>query len=371
MVPRDEGVERRSPEYPNEDPAPRDPISADLKPSLSVVIPAYRSGQMLESLCEDLLTTVTPIVDELEILLIDDASPDGTWNTIVSLAQTHTQVRGLRLSRNYGQHNALLAGLRMARFPLVLTMDDDGQHPPSQVPTLFSALTDGVDLVYGHPTEEQQSRLRNVTSRATKRAMASALGPDVYVRSGAFRLFRRELVAAADDVHDPAVSVDVILSWATTRVVDVDVQFSKRQSGTSGYSLTRLARHALNMVTGYSTRPLRWVSAAGLLCALLGFGLLVFVLVRFVLGGSDVAGFTFLAAAVTLFSGVQLLSLGVLGEYLGRMHFRSMGKPSYVIRERTASTGEPVSVAELGAPRPDRAAPESYPMTPSGRMDAG
>ena len=328
-------MERRTPESADESPATTGPIAAGNKPSLSVVIPAYRSGDMLPSLCEDLLTTLTPIVDDLEILLIDDASPDQTWTTIVSLAQTHNQVRGVRMSRNYGQHNALLAGLRTAQYPLVLTMDDDGQHPPSQIPALLSALTDDVDLVYGHPTEEQQSRLRNVASRSTKRAMAGALGPDVYIRSSAFRVFRRELVAAADDVHDPAVSVDVILSWATTRVADVEVQFSKRQSGTSGYSLTRLARHALNMVTGYSTRPLRWVSAVGLLCALLGFGLLVYVLVRFILGGSDVAGFTFLAAAVTLFSGVQLLSLGVLGEYLGRMHFRSMGKPSYVIRERT------------------------------------
>jgi glycosyltransferase involved in cell wall biosynthesis len=311
--------------------------------SLSIVIPAYRSAATLPELCDELLTTVLPLVDELEIVLIDDASPDDTWATIVSLAATHTEIRGIQMFRNYGQHNALLAGLRAARFPLVLTMDDDGQHPASEVPILLSALADDVDLVYGTPREERHGIARNLASRTTKRTMASALGRDVYPRSGAFRLFRRELVAAADDVHDPAVSVDVILSWATTRIVDVDVRFEPRRAGSSGYGITRLVRHALNMITGYSTRPLRWVSATGLVCAAIGFVLLVYVLVRFFAGGTDVAGFTFLAAAITLFSGVQLLSLGVLGEYLGRMHFRSMGKPNYVIRTQTGSPVAPPS----------------------------
>jgi undecaprenyl-phosphate 4-deoxy-4-formamido-L-arabinose transferase len=303
--------------------------------SLSIVIPAYRSAATLPGLCEELLATVRPLVTELEIVLIDDASPDDTWSAIVSLATKHTEIRGIQMFRNYGQHNALLAGLRMAKFPLVLTMDDDGQHPPSQVPTLLSALTDDVDLVYGSPQEERHGVMRNLASRSAKQAMAGALGRDVYPRSGAFRLFRQELVSAADDVHDPAVSIDVILSWATTRIVDVDVQFEPRRAGSSGYGVTRLIRHALNMITGYSTRPLRWVSAAGLVCAVIGFLLLLYVLIRFFAGGTDVAGFTFLAAAVTLFSGVQLLSLGVVGEYLGRMHFRSMGKPNYVIRAQT------------------------------------
>jgi undecaprenyl-phosphate 4-deoxy-4-formamido-L-arabinose transferase len=302
---------------------------------ISVVIPAYKSAATLPELVRELHRCVQPLVDQFEIVIVDDGSGDDTWATIEELAEHHESVRGLQLLRNYGQHNALLAGIREARLPLVLTMDDDLQHPPGEVSKLLEALRPEVDLVYGRPEQERQSAMRNLASRFSKWAMATSLGPDVYPRSGAFRLFRRQLVAATSEVHDPSLSIDVLLSWATNRIVDVPVEHRDRTVGRSGYSLRRLLRHMANMVTGYSTRPLRMVSLFGVLTAFLGFALLLYVIVRFVVSGSDVAGFTFLAATVTLFSGVQLLSLGVLGEYLSRVHFRSMGKPVYVIRGST------------------------------------
>ena len=237
--------------------------------------------------------------------------------------------------RNYGQHNALLAGIRDARQSLVVTMDDDLQHPPGEVVKLLEALEQDVDLVYGRPESERQSPARNLASRFAKWAMAATLGSDVYPKSGAFRLFRRQLVAASSEVHDPSLSIDVLLSWATNRIIDVPVEHHDRAAGRSGYSVTRLIRHMANMITGYSSRPLRMVSVLGVFTAFLGFALLLYVLIRFLVSGSDVAGFTFLAATITLFSGVQLLSLGMLGEYVSRIHFRSMGKPVYVIRGST------------------------------------
>lgn len=323
-----------------------------IRPGLSVVIPAYRSPGTLGSVCDELQRHVAPLVAELEVIFVDDGSGDGTWASIQELAARHPWVRGLTLLRNYGQHNALLAGLRQARLPLILTIDDDLQNPPDQVPVLLAALTDEIDLVYGTPTEERQSWWRNLASTATKRTMATALGPDVYPRPSAFRLFRRELVSAADTVSDPYISIDVLLSWATSRITDVPVRFRERAAGQSGYTLKKLVRHALNMITGYSTRPLRWVSAFGLLIAVLGFALLAFVMVSYVMNGRQVAGFTFLAAALSLFSGVQLLSLGVVGEYIGRMHFRTMGKPPYVVRAMT----KPITVAGTG-PEPAVPAP--------------
>lgn len=302
---------------------------------ISVVIPAYKSSATLPDLVAELHRCVQPLVDGFEIVIVDDGSGDGTWETIEELARNDSSVRGLQLLRNYGQHNALLAGIRDARQPLVLTMDDDLQHPPSEVVKLLEALQPDVDLVYGRPEQERQSAARNAASRVGKWAMATSLGPDVYPRSGAFRLFRRQLVAASSEVHDPSLSIDVLLSWATNRIVDVPVEHQDRTVGRSGYSLTRLIKHMANMVTGYSSRPLRMVSVLGVFTAFLGFALLLYVIVRFLVSGSDVAGFTFLAATVTLFSGVQLLSLGVLGEYVSRVHFRSMGKPVYVVRVST------------------------------------
>ncbi|MEZ5409918.1 MAG: glycosyltransferase family 2 protein [Acidimicrobiales bacterium] len=318
-------------------------------PGLSVVIPAYRSPGTLGDVCAELQRHVAPLVAELEVIIVDDGSGDGTWATIQELAARYPWVRGLTLLRNYGQHNALLAGLRQARLPLILTIDDDMQNPPDQVPLLLAALTDEVDLVYGRPVEERQSPWRNVASTATKRAMAFALGPDVYPRPSAFRVFRRELVSAADTISDPYVSIEVMLSWATSRVTDVPVEFRDRSAGQSGYTIRKLIRHALNMITGYSTRPLRWVSGFGFLIALFGFALLAFVMVSYAVNGRQVAGFTFLAAALSLFSGVQLLSLGAVGEYIGRMHFRTMGKPPYVVRAMTRPADDAPVEADLVA----------------------
>jgi glycosyltransferase involved in cell wall biosynthesis len=297
-------------------------------PGLSVVIPAFRSPGTLRQVCLELDRHVAALVDELEVIFVDDGSGDETWATIQSLAAEFPWVRGLTLLRNFGQHNALLAGWRQARLPLVLTIDDDLQNPPDQVHLLLDAMSDTVDLVYGRPVAERQSWLRT-------------LGPDVYPRSSAFRLFRRHLIEASASVQDPYISIDVLLSWATSRINDVPVEFRPRTHGRSGYTLGKLVRHALNMATGYSTRPLRWVSAFGFMVALFGFVLLTFVMVSYFVVGRQVAGFTFLASALSLFSGVQLLSLGVLGEYVGRIHFRSMGKPPYVIRETTETLKPP------------------------------
>ncbi len=149
----------------------------------------------------------------------------------------------------------------------------------------------------------------------------------------AFRLFRCELLPAFEGLRDPFVSIDVILSWSTARVRAVPVRFDGRAGGESGYTLRRLVRHTLNMLTGYSTAPLRLVSALGLLASLVGFALLAYVLVRFFFYWSFVPGFSFLAAAITLFSGIQMLCIGVLGEYMGRIHFRRMGRPPYMVRD--------------------------------------
>jgi len=308
---------------------------SSVHPGLSIVVPAFRSPGTLRQLVDEVREHVAPLVETLEFVIVDDGSGDGTWASIQELAAEHSCVRGLTLLRNYGQHNALLAGIREARQPLVVTMDDDLQNRPDQVPRLLAALTDDIDLVYADPHELPHGVFRNIASRTAKRAMSVALGPDVHPKSGAFRLFRRVLVDAGTSVHDPFLSIDVLLSWATDRVAVVAVPFAQRQRGSSAYTLRRLVRHALNMVTGYSTRPLRWVSLFGIVCATFGFMLLAYVVVRYIVDPTNVAGFTFLAATVTFFSGVQLLSLGVIGEYIGRMHFRSMGRPTYVVRART------------------------------------
>jgi undecaprenyl-phosphate 4-deoxy-4-formamido-L-arabinose transferase len=244
-------------------------------------------------------------------------------------------VTAAELHRNYGQHNATLAGIRLARHDVVVTLDDDLQHPPEEVGALIEPLREeSVDLVYGVPTSEELGVFRSAASRMVKTALAvSGVANAQWV--GAFRAFRTHLRDAFAEAADPSPNIDVLLSWATTNVRAAEVRMELRQSGRSGYTLGKLVRHAMNMVTGYGTLPLRLATWFGFGVGTFGFIALAYVLVTYVTGITTQPGFTTTVGLVALFSGVQLVTIGIIGEYIGRSHFRSMNKPTYFVRKVT------------------------------------
>jgi undecaprenyl-phosphate 4-deoxy-4-formamido-L-arabinose transferase len=237
--------------------------------------------------------------------------------------------------RNYGQHNAILAGIRMAKHEVIVTMDDDLQHPPSQIALLLERLKDGVDVVYGVPASEQHSLLRDIASVTTKLVLQHAMGADIARRISAFRAFRCELRNAFTQYGGSFVSIDVLLTWATTRFAAVTVEHHPRRVGQSAYTMRKLITHALNMMTGFSSLPLQIASMIGFAFTLFGVVVFVYVIARLIINGGSVPGFPFLASIIAIFSGAQLFALGIIGEYLARAHFRLMDKPTYAIRRRT------------------------------------
>jgi glycosyltransferase involved in cell wall biosynthesis len=307
---------------------------------LSVVIPVYNSEAILPDLVAGLDEALGETIDDLEVILVNDGSPDGSWQTICRLANEHSFVRGLDLMRNYGQHNALLAGIRAAQYPVVVTMDDDLQHPPTEIPKLLQKLAEGYDVVYGAPQREQHGIWRTMASQVTKIVLQGALGADTARSISAFRAFRTEARQAFADYRGPFVSIDVLLTWATTRFAAVAVRHDARRSGASGYTFRKLVTHAINMMTGFSVLPLRVASLVGFTFTLFGMLILVYVLGSYVIRGGSIPGFPFLASVIAIFSGAQLFSLGVIGEYLSRMHFRTMGQPYCAVRQ-TAGFASP------------------------------
>jgi len=304
--------------------------------NVSVVIPCYGSEQTLAELVTGLHTALGdpehPQVEDYEVILVVDGSPDATYAVARRLERESPRVRALLLRRNYGQHNALLAGILRARYEVTVTMDDDLQHRPGEVHQLLTPLEDPmVDLVYGVPVKEEHGFWRSLASRSVKAGLALADVPNANDVS-AFRAFRTQLRSGFAHAADAFVSIDVVLSWTTLGVRRVDVEMDERTVGESNYGFRRLVRHTLNMVTGYGTVPLRMVSWLGIGCFILGMGLLAFTLWGFVVGRTTVSGFTTLASMISLFSGAQMLSIGILGEYVGRLHFRSMHKPSFLVR---------------------------------------
>lgn len=308
--------------------------------NISVVVPAFNSQESLPHLVERLKPVLDAISQAYELVLVNDGSRDRTWEVISELARKNDWVRGLNLMRNYGQHNALLAGIRAARHEVVLTMDDDLQHPPEQIPILLEKLREGFDVVYGTPAKMRHDLFRNFSSKVTKWVMKTALGAITAPDISAFRAFRTRIREAFDRFEGPRVSIDVLLTWGAARFAAVEVKHEPRAYGKSNYNFRRLVSHTINMVTGFSILPLRVASFLGFFFTLFGFGVLAFVFFRYVFLGSTVPGFPFLASLVSIFSGVQLFALGLIGEYLARLYMRTMDKPVYTVLETTDSKSE-------------------------------
>lgn len=303
---------------------------------VSVVVPVHGTGDVLAELVGRVASVLGGSPGRRwEIILINDGSPVGCWDRIQDLARHHAGVRGIDLMRNYGQHNALLCGLRAALYDTTVTMDDDLQHPPEEILRLVARREEGWDVVYGTPARQRQPFWRRLASMLIRVALAGAIGARKAKWVSAFRAIRTECRQAFEDFRGPFVSLDVLLSWATDRVTTVEVRHEARKSGTSGYGFWKLASHAADMITGFSAWPLRVASVVGFGFTLFGLGVLAFVIGRYLAAGGSVPGFPFLASIIAIFSGAQLFALGIIGEYLARMHFRSMERPVYVVRQTT------------------------------------
>ena len=299
---------------------------------VSIVVPTYKSPTTLTELVE---RTELLGLSAFEIIIVDDGNNDATWEQIGLLSQSKKSVIGLRLGRNFGQHSALLAGVRKAKYHQIVTIDDDLQNPPEEIPNLLAELVNGVDVVYGVSTQVRQNVWRRFTSRTAKAIFAKVLGFESAISISSFRAFRTQLREGFAGELGPHVSLDALLTWSTSRFSTLEVEHHARRVGKSNYSFTKLVRFMLDTATSYSTRPLRLATTLGFITTLFGLLLLVWVVGNAIFVGDSVPGFPFLAASIAVFSGVQLVVLGILGEYLGKIHFRAMNKPTFSVSETT------------------------------------
>jgi glycosyltransferase involved in cell wall biosynthesis len=300
---------------------------------VSVVVPVYNGSDTIPDLVSALGAVLPGVANKFELVLVNDGSPDGSWQVITELSQQYSWVRGVDLMRNYGQHNATLCGIREARYEVIVVMDDDLQNQPSEVPKLLNKLNEGFDVVYGVPRRRKQAWWKSLASRIVKRAIGLVMGVQTVRDIGAFKAFRSDLRKAFEDFRSPDVLVDVLLSWGTSRFASVTVDESPRTVGKSNYTLFKLFKVSLLVLTSYTTIPLRFASLVGFFFTLIGFGVLIYVLtIYFTLG--SIPGFPFLASTIIIFGGVQLFALGIIGEYLARVFERTGGRPTYSIARK-------------------------------------
>lgn len=313
------------------------PLEMQLTPGISVVVPVYNSEQTLGPLIERLEPVLRQIAAGFEIILVNDGSRDRSWQRVEELCAKYSYVHGIELMRNYGQHNALLCGIRAARHELIVTIDDDLQNPPEEIPKLLAKLKEGYDVVYGAPLREQHGLLRDLASQITKIVLQKAMGAETARNISAFRIFRTQVRQAFAAFSGPFVSIDVLLTWGTTRFAALRVEHAPRTIGQSNYTLGKLIVHALNMLTGFSTWPLQMANFIGFGMTAAGVVTLIYVVGRVLIEGQSAQpGFPFLASIIAIFSGAQLFALGIMGEYIARLHLRVMDRPSYTVRMQSA-----------------------------------
>ncbi|MDO9546248.1 MAG: glycosyltransferase family 2 protein [Pelolinea sp.] len=304
--------------------------------NISVVIPVYNSESILPELVERLVKCLEEISPSFEVLLVNDGSEDNSWNSILSITDHDERLLGINLRRNYGQHNALLCGIRQAKYEVIVTVDDDLQHPPEEIHKLIEKLDEGFDVVYGIPAKLVHSTWRNFSSRFTKIFLGKMLGIEGIKYISAFRAFKTDLRTAFSQFDSPNVIIDALLRWGTDKFETVEVYELQRSVGRSNYNLFKLAKFTMLVLTGFSTIPLRFASLLGFFLTIFGIGVLMYVVIKGFVGG-DFPGFPFLAAIISIFSGAQLFGLGIFGEYLARVFNRSMRIPTYVVGEMTDS----------------------------------
>lgn len=300
---------------------------------VSVVIPCYNSEQTLRQLLGDIESEFKErSVRNYEIILVVDGPRDRTLEIAINAQRKNERVTVLELNRNFGQHAAIFAGLEHSRLNFIVTMDDDGQHPAESIYDLIVPLCGDVDVVYGVSNKEEHSVIRNFLSKVAKHITYKLLNIPNAKNLSAFRGFKRIAVQGVDFQGLTSAVVDVVLYWNTNKFQTIHVNMSKRTKGKSNYSFYTLTKFAIQMITGYSVRPLRIATLAGLLIFLASFMLLVSITIQAINGEIIVAGYASLSLFVLFLGSIQLLTLGLIGEYLGKVHEHSMGKPHYLIK---------------------------------------
>ncbi|WP_428565913.1 MAG: glycosyltransferase family 2 protein [Solidesulfovibrio sp. DCME] len=312
-----------------------------MSPSLSIVIPVYNAQASIGRLVETLLAS--PPTAQTDVVLVNDGSRDGSHAVCVALCQRFPgRVTYLRLARNFGEHNAVMAGLAHCRGDYAITMDDDFQNPPEEVARLLdAAISGGYDVVYASFREKRHGRLRNWGSRFNDRVATFLLGKPPQLYLSTFRCLSRFLIDEVTRYTGPGPYVDGLVLRSTDNIGQVAVEHRDRQAGQSGYTLWKLMRLWLTMFVNFSIAPLRFAALLGL--GIGGFGLVMAVwsLLEKLFGVDVPAGWTTLYITGIIFSGIQLVMLGLLGEYVGRSLMEANRSPQYVVRETHGGPDRP------------------------------
>ncbi|MBK8011009.1 MAG: glycosyltransferase family 2 protein [Deltaproteobacteria bacterium] len=324
----------------------------DLRPALdcSIVVPVYRGARTLRELHSRLVEALEGSGMSFEVIFVDDCSRDASWSVIEAISQEDSRVLGIQLMRNSGQPAATMAGMARARGALVVTMDDDLQNPPHEVPRLVRFMADNpeVDAAFGCPREKHYAVWRRLGSYFVNRLSSAMFGQARGFKLTSFRIMRREVVLPLLRLNVFEPPIGALLATLTTRMVNVDVDHVPRAAGRSTYSLRKLVRVSLSKFLGFSSFPLRFLATMGILGIVgsLLFG--AYIMYRYVFGNIAVPGWTTLSLLLLGLSGFTFLGFGIIGEYLHQILSNTRQNPAFLVRRSCGSPGFEPHSADVG-----------------------
>jgi len=307
--------------------------------TLSVVVPCYNEEEVLHELYRRVTATCKMIIgDSYEIVLVNDGSKDASWRVMQEIALADNHVVSIDLSRNHGHQIALSAGLRMSRGERIFVLDADLQDPPELLPQMMARMNNGFDVVFGQRIKrEGESFLKKSSAYIFYRLLDGMTDITIPKDTGDFRLMSRRTVDILNKMPEHYRFIRGMVSWIGLRQEAFPYERSTRLAGTTKYPLSKMMRFALDAITGFSIRPLRMASYLGVVFSIVALMLLAYVLINY-FTGHNIKGWTSLAVIILIIGSAQMLMVGVIGEYLGRLYIESKERPLFIIQEIVSSS---------------------------------
>ena len=301
---------------------------------ISIVSPVYRAEKMVHMLVERIVQSVTTITDRYEIILVNDASPDASWQMIEHECAQNKQVKGVNLSRNFGQHYAITAGLSFAKGEWVVVMDCDLQDRPEEIPALYQKAQEGYDIVYARRKQRQDKWLKRMTSRMFNAVLnwLSGLKKDKEVAN--FGIYNRKVIAEYVKIPEYARSFGSLIRYLGFRTTAIDVQHALRAEGKSSYTLYRMLKLTFDVIISNSNKPLRMAVGLGFSMSALSFLLALYNVVARMVGIISFPGYTTTVFSIWFVGGLMLFVMGILGLYIGKIFDQVKGRPNYIVRDK-------------------------------------
>ena len=309
--------------------------------NLSIIIPVYNSEGILDELISQIISEIKSNIDTIqkfEIILVNDKSVDKSWEKIKELSKRYKEIRGINLSKNFGQHNALIAGIKNSNGDYLITMDDDLQHSPKYISEIVLKLKEGFDVCYTKYNNNKYSLFKKLGSVVNDKIANIVLKKpkDIYLSS--FKGIKKNIINEIKKFDSPHVYLDGIILNVTNNIGTINIEHNERMFGSSGYSFGKLFSLWLKVFTNSSIFPLRVASITGFVLTLISLIFAVFLIILKMNNPEIQQGWTSLMTFIFFFSGVQLLALGIIGEYIGRIFVNLNHKPQYIIKEQIGDT---------------------------------